>query len=166
MKGNHEAIAETIENNVRSKIIKEGVNDPAFYEKMSALLDEVIQLRKTKAIEYEDYLQRIADLVGKVQSGKAAETPEKLDTPGKRAPYNNLQGATFPGGNDGDHGDGADQALELALRIDAAVKAAKPDAWRGHQAREQLVKQAIYRVVPDIDEVNRIYLIIFAQSEY
>ena len=32
MKGNKEAIAETIENNVRSKIIKEHLNDPAFYE--------------------------------------------------------------------------------------------------------------------------------------
>ena len=42
LKGNKNAIAETIENNVRSKIIKEHLNDPAFYEKMSALLDEII----------------------------------------------------------------------------------------------------------------------------
>ncbi len=42
LKGNRDAIAETIENNVRSKIIKEHLNDPAFYEKMSALLDEII----------------------------------------------------------------------------------------------------------------------------
>jgi type I restriction enzyme R subunit len=37
LKGNKDAVAETIENNVRSKIIKEHLNDPAFYEKMSAL---------------------------------------------------------------------------------------------------------------------------------
>ncbi len=37
IKGNKDAVAETIENNVRSKIIKENLNDPAFYEKMSAL---------------------------------------------------------------------------------------------------------------------------------
>ena len=42
MKGNKNAIAETIENNVRSKIIKEHLNDPAFYEKMSAQLHEII----------------------------------------------------------------------------------------------------------------------------
>ncbi len=54
MKGNKNAIAETIENNVRSKIIKEHLNDPAFYEKMSALLDEIIAARKAKAIEYEE----------------------------------------------------------------------------------------------------------------
>src|SRR6202035_3603531 len=39
-KGNKDAIAETIENNVRSKIIKEHLTDPAYYEKMSELLDE------------------------------------------------------------------------------------------------------------------------------
>src|SRR5208337_5333923 len=57
LKGNQEAIAETIENNVRSKIIKEHLNDPAYYEKMSALLDEIIADRKAKAIEYESYLK-------------------------------------------------------------------------------------------------------------
>jgi type I restriction enzyme, R subunit len=49
LKGNENAIAETIENNVRSKIIKEHLNDPAFYEKMSALLDEIIAAQKAKA---------------------------------------------------------------------------------------------------------------------
>src|SRR6266568_6851717 len=57
LRGNRNAIAETIENNVRRKIIKEQLNDPAFYEKMSALLDEIIVARKTKAIAYEGYLK-------------------------------------------------------------------------------------------------------------
>ena len=58
-----------IENNVRRKIIKEHLNDPAFYEKMSALLDEIIAARKAKAIEYEEYLKRIAALAAKVEAG-------------------------------------------------------------------------------------------------
>jgi hypothetical protein len=56
IKSNKDAVAETIENNVRSKIIKEHLTDPDFYEKMSALLDEIIAARKAKAIEYEAYL--------------------------------------------------------------------------------------------------------------
>src|SRR5213078_4122068 len=48
LKGNKNAIAETIENNVRRKILKEHLSDPAYYEKMSALLDEIIALRKAK----------------------------------------------------------------------------------------------------------------------
>ena len=54
IKSNRGAIAETIENNVRSKIIKDHLNDPAFYDKMSALLDEIVKARKSKAIEYEE----------------------------------------------------------------------------------------------------------------
>ncbi|MEW6242067.1 MAG: HsdR family type I site-specific deoxyribonuclease, partial [Chloroflexota bacterium] len=53
LKGDRTAIAEVIENNVRRKIIREHLNDPAFYEKMSTLLDEIIAARKAKAIEYE-----------------------------------------------------------------------------------------------------------------
>jgi len=33
VKNNKNAVAETIENNVRSKIIKEHLNDPAYYQK-------------------------------------------------------------------------------------------------------------------------------------
>ena len=149
MKGNRNAISETIENNVRSKIIKEHLNDPAFYEKMSALLDEIIAARKAKAIEYEEYLKRIADLATKVQAGIAEDTPAKLDTPGKRALWNNLS-----------------QNEELALKIDASVRHVRPDSWRGVQAREQVIKAAIYGVVQDAAEVERIFLIIKAQGEY
>ena len=57
---------------------------------MSALLDEIIAARKAKAIEYEEYLKRIAELAKKVEAGQAEDTPTELDTPGKRALYNNL----------------------------------------------------------------------------
>ena len=92
LKGNKNAIAETIENNVRSKIIKEHLNDPAYYEKMSALLDEIIAARKAKAIEYEEYLKRIAELAKQVEAGQADDTPEALkNSPALRALYNNLK---------------------------------------------------------------------------
>lgn len=149
LKGNKNAIAETIENNVRRKIIREHLNDPAFYEKMSALLDEIIAARKAKAVEYEEYLQRIAELARKVEAGLAEETPEKLNTPGKRALYNNLN-----------------RNEELALRIDETVRRERPDGWRGVQAREQVIKRALYDVLQDVAEVERIFLIIKAQTEY
>jgi type I restriction enzyme R subunit len=149
LKGNRNAIAETIENNVRRKIIKEHLNDPAYYEKMSALLDEIIAARKAKAIEYEEYLKRIAELAKKVDAGHAEETPAKLDTPGKRALYNNLG-----------------QNEDLVLRIDDAVKKARPDSWRNIQAREQVIKKALYGLLQDVAEVERIFLIIKAQAEY
>lgn len=168
MKGNRDAIAETIENNVRSKIIKESLTDPAYFEKMSALLDEIIKLRKEKAIEYEEYLKRIADLATRVKAGTSEDTPEKLDTKGKRALYNNLKGRVAPNAAhqpDAPYGD-QDSALELALAIDEAVRKVRPDGWRGVQAKENVIKAALYAVLRNIDEVERIFLIIFAQPEY
>jgi type I restriction enzyme R subunit len=149
MTGNKEAIAEAIENNVRSKIIKEHLSDPAFFEAMSALLDEIIKARKARAIAYEAYLQQIATLAAKVQAGKAEDTPATLDTPGKRALFG-LFG----------------QNEELALRIDDAVKRTRPDGWRGVLAREQVVKKALYEVLRDVAEVERVFSVIKAQTEY
>jgi len=168
LKGNRDAIAESIENNVRSKIIKEHLTDPAYYEKMSALLDEIIRLRREKAIEYEEYLKRIADLATRVQAGKAHDAPAQLNTPGRLALYNNLKDhvpARKAAQTATAYGD-RDEALELALRIDEAVKQKRPDGWRGVPAREQLVRQALYEVLKDIDEVNRLYPIVFAHKEY
>ncbi|HCY01183.1 MAG TPA: restriction endonuclease subunit R, partial [Bacteroidales bacterium] len=52
IRSNEGAVAETIENNVRKKIIKEHLTDPAFFEKMSKLLAAIIKERKANAISY------------------------------------------------------------------------------------------------------------------
>ena len=144
-----EAIAETIENNVRAKIIKEHLNDPVYYERISALLDEIIKARKAKAVEYEDYLKRIGDLITNMLQGKGDAAPPTLNTAGKRALYNNL------GKNE-----------NLALEIDAAVKDNRPDGWRGVEPKERAIKAAIYAILGNEDEVERIFTIIKAQPEY
>lgn len=168
MKGNKESIAETIENNVRSKILKEQLIDPAYFAKMSALLDEIIRLRKEKAIEYEDYLTRIAEVAKKVSAGKADDTPTELRTNGQLALYNNLkdyvrtntvQEPVTPYA-------GRTIALDTALKLDMVIKAKRPDGWRGVVAKEQMVKQLMFEVLQDINEVNRLFAIVFAQKEY
>lgn len=169
IKGNQEAVAETIENNVRSKIIKEHLNDPAFYDKMSKLLDEIIAQRKAKALEYEAYLKKIAELVSSVESGQPDDTPKDLDTKGKRALYNNLKAILIDSkvtDKPLEYGEEKDTALELALEIDTAVKQSRPDGWRGVQARELIVKQALYKVLGNENDVERIFPIIVKQEEY
>nr|WP_281720673.1 HsdR family type I site-specific deoxyribonuclease [Nitrosomonas nitrosa] len=150
IKGNRGAVSETIANNVRSKIIKEHLNDPAFYDKMSVLLNEILGDLKAARISYEEFLRRIAELAKQVQAGKAGDTPEKLNTPGKRALYNNLN-----------------QNEELALMIDETVRRVKSDAFRGNQAKENAIKAAMFPLLDnDPAEVDRIFLIIKAQTEY
>ncbi len=82
-------------------------------------------------------------------SGSSEATPEALNTPGKRALFNNLE-------NDED----------LALRLDEAVKKSRPDGWRGVEPKERIIKKALYQELGDKDEVERIFLIIKSQKEY
>lgn len=168
LKGNREAIAETIENNVRSVIIRGQLNDPAFYERMSTLLSEIIAARKAKAIEYEEYLRRIGEVAAQVQTGHGDETHQVLNTPGKRAIYNNLKAS--PNRQMAENAPGysvdGDPILALALKIDEAIRRSRPDGWRGVQSREQTVKRAMYDILGNVDEVERIFKIIFQQHEY
>ncbi len=173
LKGDKNAVAETIENNVRRKIIKEHLNDPAYYDRMSALLDEIIAARRAKAIAYEEYLKRIAELAKNVEAGQAEDTPVELNTPGRRALYNNLKPATSEGGASvaaesmGSYGDAAnDDVFQLAVKIDETVKRTRPDAWRGVQPREQVIKAALYEILQNESEVERIFLIIKQHKEY
>src|SRR5262245_45049429 len=147
---------------------------PVENEKMSALLDEIIAARKAKAIEYEAYLQRIAALAQQVEAGQADDTPEALKkSPALRALYNNLKTHDEqPEGLEGAAEERAeyivpnDPVLHLALQIDATVKQVRPDDWRGVETRERVIKYALFGILRDIAEVERIFLIIKAQKEY
>ena len=148
LQGNKEAVAETIENNIRSTIIKSHLNDPAYFDKMSQLLGELIANRKAKAIDYVAYLKKIAELAKQVITPSNPISP-KIDTAGKRALYNNLN-----------------ENEELALTIDKAVKDVRNHDWRGVEARERVIKFALNEQLKDAVEVERIFAIIKQQPEY
>jgi len=149
IQGSKEAVAETIENNVRQKIIKEHLIDPAFFEEMSKLLDGIIKERKANAISYEEYLKKIAALAKKVNEGKSETTPDDLNTPAMRALYNNL---------------GKNEAMALAVH--EKILKYRPDNWKGNDAKEQVIKGKLYEVLGDKKEVERIFPIVKKQSEY
>ena len=147
--GNQKAVQETIENNMRRTIISEHAHDPAFYDRMSQVLDEIIRFRKQKADAYEEYLRKIAELARQLHQQSADSTPTELDSPGKRALWNNLNGD-----------------LDLALRVDCTVRQVRPDGWRGVQAKEQVIKAALYGLLQDAGEVERLFEVLVAQPEY
>jgi type I restriction enzyme R subunit len=167
IKSNKDAIAEAIENNVRSKIVKEHLNDPAFYAKMSELLAEVIRFRKAHADRYAEYLKRLGELAKQVQAGHTDDLPEALKrSAGLRALYNNV---ASPGHGVGDLETEAGRAarLHIAQAIDATVRRVRPAHWRGHQARENIIKQALLPLLDgNAAEVERIFQIITQQPEY
>ena len=146
---NRAAVQETIENNIRHTIISQRAHDPAFYDRMSQLLDEIIRFRKQQADAYAEYLRRVAELARQLQQRSADNTPAELDTAGKRALWNNLNGD-----------------VDLALRIDRTVRQVRPDGWRGVQAKEQVIKAALYGLLQDAAEVERLFAVLVAQPEY
>ncbi|MCT0224755.1 hypothetical protein [Synechococcus sp. CS-1328] len=142
-------MAETIEGNARRTINNEHANNPAFYDRMSKLLDDIIRFRKQQAEAYEEYLRRVADLARQLVKKATNDCPAALDTDGKRALWNNLNGN-----------------LELTLRIDSTVRQIRPDDWRGVQSKEQLIKAALFGLLQNAEEVERLFPILVAQSEY
>ncbi|HAO80409.1 MAG TPA: restriction endonuclease subunit R, partial [Verrucomicrobia subdivision 3 bacterium] len=134
IKKNKEAVAETIENNVRKLIIDESPINPKYYEKMSELLDALIALRKQAALDYATYLAKIVELTKLAKNGPGgAAYPHSLNTPAKKALYDNL---------------GKDEAQALA--VDKAVCVSKQDDWRNHPLKVKMVMKAIKDVLyPD-----------------
>ena len=149
IKNNPEAVAETIINNIRQKIIQESLIDPAYFEEMSKLLNEIIKERRAQAQDYKTYLKKIAELAKKVQSGNAGQYSPNLKTAAQRHLYNNL---------------GKDE--DLALRVDAAVRAVKKSDWRGNPAKENEIKAELYKIFNDRQEVERVFSIVRQQDEY
>ena len=42
----------------------------------------------------------------------------------------------------------------------------KPDGWRGNEPRENMIKGALYEILKDFAEVERIFTIVKQQAEY
>ena len=149
IRSSKEAVAETIENNVRQKIIKEHLIDPAFFEEMSKLLNTIIAELREKKINYEEYLQKIAELAKRVSNITRDDLPKTIQTNPQRALYNNL-----------------DKNEALSLACDEAVRYTKQVDWRGDDKKEMLIKGALHNVLKDEKEVERIFPIIKQQREY
>jgi type I restriction enzyme R subunit len=144
------AVAETIENNVRRLIIDEHPINPKYYDKMSQLLDALIEKRRQEALEYEQYLAELVVLTKQAKNPQTGSAyPISLDTSAKRALYDNL-------GND----------EMLANKVDSAVRQTKKDGWRGNKVKEKEVRYAILAVLPDESESERIFELVKNQRDY
>ncbi|SFH77932.1 type I restriction endonuclease subunit R [Halpernia frigidisoli] len=147
LKGSKEAVAEVIENNVRSKIVEEHLLDPKYFDEMSVLLTELIEARNRESISYQDYLMKIAELIRMVNKGQKDDVPKSLNTKGKVALYHTLENE------------------ELALVCDREVQYAKQEGFRDNLMKQRKVKNAINRVVEDEVLAEQVYQIIEQNKE-
>lgn len=154
IKGNRAAMSETIENNMRRTIIQEMPVNPAYYEKMSVLLLELIRLRKEEAITYEELLKKYEALAKDIQPNTKKLYPKNIDSKPRQALYDNLE-----------------ENEELSIMMDDEVKYGKDDDWRGTFIKRRKVELIVKKVleefgIKDEEEVKRIYELVSNQKEY
>jgi type I restriction enzyme R subunit len=145
------AIAEGIINNVRKTIIREQLTDPRFYEQMSKLLDDLIKQSRSDAAAYEEFLKRAEALVKRLAAKQPDEAiPAALH--GRREAtviYNNLPRILAAGrpeavGVAEPSAEYGEERLRLALEIDRVMRERAPAGWKGDQAREAQVLNALF----------------------
>ena len=169
---NREAVAETIENNVRRLIIDEMAVNPKYYEKMSALLDDLILQRKQGAMDYKAYLTRIVELTRRI-SGKEIQGsyPSSINSVPLRALYDNLMEPQALAVHEplAQYGTPSsfDPRAEQVLALDRAIRNVKKADWRGNRFKEREVLNAIKsKLGDDEDLASKIFEIVKAQREY
>lgn len=150
IRNDKEAMAETIENNLRKVIIEKKPTNPKYYEKMSKLLEQLTIERRQNAKEYGEYLKLIEELSKRTSNPQNdGSYPNSLNTNAKRALYDNL-----------------DQDEQLAVVLDEEIRYSKKHGWRGNKIKERQVKKAIKKHVKDGEKANEIFNIVKEQPEY
>jgi type I restriction enzyme, R subunit len=67
-------------------LVNKQPTNPKYFDKMSILLNNLIQNRKTATEDYQNYLQKIVELTKQVhQPNTSSAYPESLNTPAKIA---------------------------------------------------------------------------------
>ncbi len=156
-----EAIAATIENNIRRVIVDKSEINPKYYEDMSRLLDELIRQRRQDAINYRQYLSEATRLSKRVTDSNAnSDYPTDIDTKPRQAFFDNLPDNML-----------VDRRTAMAIAIDETIIDARSDEWRGNGFKELEVRNAIEIVIlddfgDDTIDVDKIFNIAKSQDEY
>ncbi|GAA9452981.1 HsdR family type I site-specific deoxyribonuclease [Helicobacter pylori] len=129
---NESSMAESIANNTKKRIIEKEASDPKYYEKLSSLLNDLINQFREKKLTYLEYLQQIHNLAKQVIHKEDKNYPKKINTNALKTLYDNL-----------------DEDEALALEIDACVRDNKKDGWVGHNQKEKNLKIALRKIIND-----------------
>ncbi|WQT68217.1 HsdR family type I site-specific deoxyribonuclease [Helicobacter pylori] len=129
---NESFMAESIANNTRKRIIEKEASDPKYYEKLSSLLNDLINQFREKKLTYLEYLQQIHNLAQQVIHKEDRNYPKKINTNALKTLYDNL-----------------DENEALALEIDKCIRDNKKDGWVGHNQKEKNLKIALRKIIND-----------------
>lgn len=142
------ASAETVEANLREVIRKDSPFNPAYYGKLSIILQELIDKRKKEMLDYEEYMKELIELVKKARGKSANSYPESIKTPGMRALYDNLG-----------------QNEYLTIRAHEVIKENALIGFRDNRLKQRKLIKALAKLLGD-EMAQKIYDIIKLHDEY
>ncbi|WP_033751285.1 type I restriction endonuclease subunit R [Helicobacter pylori] len=129
---NKNSMAEAIANNIKKRIIEKEASDPKHYEKLSLLLNDLIEQFRAKKLNYLEYLRQIQDLAKQVIHKENKDYPISIDTKALKTLYDN-----------------SGQDENLALKIDECIRGHKKADWVGHSVKERSLKNALKKIIGD-----------------
>ena len=154
-------VAETIENNIRRKIIEKTPVNPKYYQSMSELFQTLIDERKEEVTSYKEMLEKYAQLVNQV------EEPDKNDVHPEAIRSSLALCALY---------DNFGQNEDYALALHQAILDTKQDHFRGDLFKIRKIKGAIFKEVckfeakltreEQMKKVDKIFLVAEKQEEY
>lgn len=157
--GDQKAKAEMIENNLKHEIVKKMGGNKVYYDKLSEMLQKLIDQRKIEALSYEEYLRQVVELAEAILHPETSDDyPDTVKTSeARRALY-----------------DFFNQNADLAVAIDKEIRSALQPSWKSNFQKQQLIRGAIYNQLLQngFDEdgaasrVNDIYDLALRQEEY
>jgi type I restriction enzyme R subunit len=154
IKKDPEAVAETITNNMRKVIIDEHALNPKYYDKMSELLDAIIEQRRQQAIDYQEYLAKLLEAAKKLGTGEGTghNYPDWVTDGARKA----LVDMMWPN-------------VDVARSLDHIIRITKPDAWVGNSLKEKVVLRALKKVAPaefNDQQIQELFSLVKARDEY
>ena len=127
------------------------VINPAYYAKMSEVLQQLIDERRRGVIAYKELIKKYLELAKNVSQPEENERyPESVRSSGAmRALYDNC---------------GEDE--ELTIKMHRAIVNSKQDGFRNNPVKENRIKKALYKILCNEEEVERVYRIVVEQEDY
>lgn len=153
--------AETIENNIRRKIIEKMPVNPKYYQKISELFKALVEERRQEVTEYREMLEKYASLLTDI------EHPERNQQHPDTIRKSSALCALY---------DNFGQNEEYASALHNAVLNSRQDHFRGNVIKERLIKGEIFKTVlafepslsrgEQMKKVDEIYAVVKEQAEY
>lgn len=152
IKSSEKSVAETLLANMYRVVNSERPNNPAYYDKVSQMLRQLLEDVKNGKLSYKELIDKLIQKVRDVKNQKGAY-PASISTLGLKALYDNLE-----------------KNEELAIKVHYAVKNSAKDSWRDLSVPTKMrkVRRAVMGALnsDDDEHVSKVMGIILRHKEY